>query len=716
MAEENRNELSGAARDVVQTGPVKNLTVNLNEVPRPESVRILPQPDPKYANRTRELAACAAYVDAFRASHGGGLVLVQGAADIGKSAFLREAAHRHADDFSDVVHLALSRFRDDAGDTDYDAALDSVLRGLGVPSEERSRSRTRSAPRPLAALSRAGQARTILLTVDDVVDYGELRLLTRTPDATVRLVVIAACAAEFSGTEEAHAAGADIVLLEEFAEPDSMELLRSFPDVSAKLDRADAGHAADLIALCQGLPSVLRMVAAHLATQPTLGVEEFVAAADAEMFRDPALVPAEAVVRLGVGGLDPDQVEVLSQLAAYPGRFKPPEIAALVGEGSSAAVDALVRADLVRPTGEGNDVEMVELVQAHARLLLKKSSHDRIERANKAVVQFANVTHREADRRIGGDRLRFGHLLDATKLTIPTANHRLPFGTATEAAAWQDQHLAQVPTVMRMAEEELRQSDVALQLAEAVWPIAYSRGRWTHASVIFDLMGEIAAHANRDIQLAQARCYQARVNMRLGRLDQASAQVETARELEGIIALPELSAVVLETHGLLLDQCGESRAAVESMRRVLDLHRELGRARGFVLQTCQLADIRIRLGQHEEARAELDQAEALARAHKDTDPHDWTLRLARIEVTRAESHLAVGDADAAEPHAERARLLCQRRRGEPVREVRALRALEEVARQRGETENVRVYQERQRRIFEHYHMDAHTRELDDRTR
>lgn len=694
MSDETRNELSGSATYAVQ------------------------QPDPKYANRARELAACAASVDTFRARGGGGLVLVQGAADIGKSAFLREAAHRHADDFSDIVHLALATFRDDAGDTDYAAALDSVLRRLGVPSEERSRSRSGAPTHPLAVLSGAARARSILLTVDDVADYTELCVLTRAPDATVPLVVIAACTADFTGTGEAiQTDGADVVLLEEFAEPDSTELLRSFPGVSDKLDRADAGHAAELLALCQGLPSVLRVVAAHLSVQPTLEVWEFIAAAHAELSQNPTLSPAEAAVKLGVGELSPDQVETLSHLAAYPGRFKPRELAALVGEGTSTAVDGLVRADLVRTAGEGNDVEMVELVQAHARLLLKKSPPERLEEVNRSVVQFANVTHREADRRIGGDRLRFGHLLEATELSVPATNHRFPFGTATEAAAaWQDQHLAQVPAVMRIAEENLNRSDVALQLAEAVWPITYSRGRWSHGSIIFDLMGAIAAVAGRDVQLAQARCYQARVNMRLGRLDQASAQVEAARDLERTLALPELSAVALETHGLLLDQRGEGEAAIESMHRVRELHEELGRPRGFVLQTCQLADIRIRCGQHEEARAELDEAEALARAHKDAAPRDWTLRLARIEVTRAESYLAVGDAAAARPHAERALHLCQQWRGEPVREVRALRALEQVATLRREAANVRVFQERQRSIFEHYHMDAHSQELRDRMR
>lgn len=216
-----RNESSGESGNVIQAGNIHTVQVNTPPLRPPEPPRQLPPTHPKYTNRSRELGEIAEVVREVAGTGRGRRMLLAGRAGIGKSALLAELMHTHQDAFPEgVLHVDLAKYRDREGNADYSAALDSVLRQLGVAEGER--------PSELVGLldllNQVTTARRILVGLDDAADGDEVDLFTLGGGPHL---LVAACRDSFPDhASQESGKGAEVLRLERLDDADGLQLLR----------------------------------------------------------------------------------------------------------------------------------------------------------------------------------------------------------------------------------------------------------------------------------------------------------------------------------------------------------------------------------------------------------------------------------------------------------------------------------------------------------
>ncbi|MGX7674421.1 BTAD domain-containing putative transcriptional regulator [Plantactinospora sp. DSM 117369] len=282
--------------------------------------RELPR-DVPLAGRRAELAAVR------RAAHDAApVVLVEGMAGVGKTALVVHAAHQLAADHPDGQFFVRLGDAGHPGTSTAAAALDRLLRGVGVPDSE--------IPRDLderSALWRSELARRrVLLVLDDVPG----------PDALAPLLPAApGCLALVTTRNRGwHPGGATRISLAPLGAEDSAALFRS----------ALGGRGADadrrtLLAVgqrCGGLPAALRDAAARLQCRPHWTPRRLVE----ELDDDPCRVLSDAVRRSIVDAgrrLAGRELAAWYALGDLPGEFGPPAAARALGVPVGAARMAL---------------------------------------------------------------------------------------------------------------------------------------------------------------------------------------------------------------------------------------------------------------------------------------------------------------------------------------------------------------------------------------
>ncbi|WP_246278709.1 AfsR/SARP family transcriptional regulator [Phytohabitans rumicis] len=181
------------------------------------------------------------------------VVLVDGMAGAGKTAFAVHAAHRLAPAYPDgQFYLDLSG-ADQQGRPDTAYTLERLLRGIGVPAaavpsdvDERS------------ALWRSELAdRRVLLVLDGVPDGGRLAPLLPAAPACLTLVTTA--------SRGWHLDGAARIALRPLAQVDAAALFRS---AAGRRALAEPAAVAAVVRRCGGLPAALRDAAARLQSRP----------------------------------------------------------------------------------------------------------------------------------------------------------------------------------------------------------------------------------------------------------------------------------------------------------------------------------------------------------------------------------------------------------------------------------------------------------------
>jgi DNA-binding SARP family transcriptional activator len=258
------------------------------------------------------------------------LVLVDGMAGVGKTAFAVHAAHRLAPAYPDgQFYLDLSA-ASQRGEPVAALALERLLRGIGVPAaaipsdvDERS------------ALWRSElTTRRVLLVLDGVPDGGHLAPLLPATPACLALVT--------TGNRGWHADGAVRIRLRPLPEAAAAALFRTAaggwgPD-------ADPAGVTAVARRCGGLPAALRDAAARLQSRPQWTVRRL---AD-ELDDDPCRVLTDAVRRSLTG---PCERLCGAELAAWrtlgdlPDEFGPAAAArylGVTGEAARLALESLV--------------------------------------------------------------------------------------------------------------------------------------------------------------------------------------------------------------------------------------------------------------------------------------------------------------------------------------------------------------------------------------
>ncbi|GAA1952184.1 ATP-binding protein [Kitasatospora viridis] len=229
--------------------------------------RQLPIDTRVFTGRSEEFAELLALAESAATGSDNGMVVISaidGMAGIGKSALAVRVAHRVSESFPDgQLFVDLRGNTAGADPVGAHAALAFLLRSLGVPPE--------SIPEEVgerAALYRSRLAGTrTLIVLDNAAGTAQVRPLL--PGAPGCLVLIT-CRTVLAGLDDAH-----LVSLDVLSEDEALALLHKV----AGPGRIPAGHpaAAQLLALCGGLPLAVRIVGARLRLHRALRIEEFLA-------------------------------------------------------------------------------------------------------------------------------------------------------------------------------------------------------------------------------------------------------------------------------------------------------------------------------------------------------------------------------------------------------------------------------------------------------
>ncbi|MFI6099346.1 AfsR/SARP family transcriptional regulator [Lentzea sp. NPDC051213] len=296
-------------------------------VPTPRRSR-LPLDIPDFTGRESEVDRLVEAIG----TRGPAIVTIEGMGGIGKTALAVHVAHRLEDRFPDGrCYVDLRGFTAGTSPMTADAALESLLRQIGVPPEQ--------IPVDLGArhdlwLAEMSQRR-VLLVLDNAVDANQVRPLL--PGAAGSVVLIAS---------RCH------LMALEGAVPVSLDVLPSDDAVAlfsriAGQDRAAAepDAVADVVALCGGLPLAIRIAASRFRRRP------WTVAYLADQLRDRQRraraftaneLSVAGVLALSYHHLDADRQELFRLLSVVPGGdFDAHAAAALTGTDAFDAQDVL---------------------------------------------------------------------------------------------------------------------------------------------------------------------------------------------------------------------------------------------------------------------------------------------------------------------------------------------------------------------------------------
>lgn len=292
------------------------------------SPRQLPPAPAGFSGRAQEMAALDALV---RTSGRGPLVLVLGAAGIGKTSLVVQWAHQAAADHPDgQLFLDLRGFHPKAEPLQITDALRGFLRALGVPEQQ-----IPVAPDAQGDLLRSVLAdRRVLMVLDNARDADQVRPLL--PGAVGCTVVV---------TSRLRQVG---LIAVDGARPLTLGVLDD--DAARRLladrlgqDRLDAEPevAASILTACGGLPLALSIVAARACLTPGAALGESLASLTAGAGHDPH-GDLNAVLSWSYHQLTPAAAQLFRRLGQHPGGEFTLAAAASAAALSTAATRSLL--------------------------------------------------------------------------------------------------------------------------------------------------------------------------------------------------------------------------------------------------------------------------------------------------------------------------------------------------------------------------------------
>jgi tetratricopeptide (TPR) repeat protein len=462
----------------------------------PITPRQLPADVSAFINRQAEMRTLTRLVPARPASPAGrprravtAVVVVTGAAGIGKTALALHWAHRIRDRFPEGELYANLRGYDGEVAVSAEVVLDRFLRDLGVASG--------SVPADLdarAAMFRSLIAgRRILVVLDNVADTGQVRPLI--PGGQGPFLIITS-RSQLPGL--AIRDGAYRVRLDIFQESDAIALLRRVTRTGGRRDSSD--DLVQLAQLCARLPLALRVAAEHAVSRPTMQLAELIAdLRDDSMLWDALSIGDDehsegvrTVFAWSYRDLSPEAAHMFRVLGLHRG----PDISLPVAAAASAvpirsarrALDILVGAFLVDAVRPGR-YQLHDLLRAYA-------------------LDQARSLDSEDDRRETIDRILGWYVASAARAReslLPGSSSRVPpgdvgdvdipsFDTPAAAFEWFD---TERPNLIANARSALEAG-----LPRRAWELAMVLGPIQAQHFTFDdwsALSEIAVIAAREL-------------------------------------------------------------------------------------------------------------------------------------------------------------------------------------------------------------------------
>ncbi|OKI02147.1 hypothetical protein A6A06_13780 [Streptomyces sp. CB02923] len=548
---------------------------------------LLPRAPAGFVGRTDELARLTETARAGNPPLG----VVTGPAGVGKTSLAVHWAYAHAGDFpGGILYADLHATEPDGTSPQPAGVLHDFLQALGVP-EERLPADARAAEHLYRSLL-AGRRALVLL--DNARDSAQVRpLLPGTPGCAV-LVTSRNRLEGLVATDCAR-----LLPLERLAPADGVRVLRTVIGDARVAAEPDA--AAELSALCDGLPLALRLAAARLAARPRLSLHAMAGDLVDEHRRLSLLAGedfgVEATLRLSVQQLPPAGALLFRQLALHVGsELDSGAAAALSGlppAEADAALDELAAAHLVEEWAGGRYL-MHGLTRLYARSFAARADAAGLHRL---LVHYLSAAQAAATAAEPGSQPCSALPPGVTPPAAPPV-----FADRAGAMAWYVTERANL-TAAVIAAADAGHDDLAWRIAVQLWPLVV---RQVH--------------------------------------DGWEPALERGLAAATALGDPDAESRLCSLLGWVLTENGQHTAALEHLRRAPDLAVQAGDPRGQVIALINWAAALERAGDLSGAGTRRERAARMAHALE--HPHTETLALYHL----AAHCLTVGRPDEALTH------------------------------------------------------------------
>ncbi|NUT93072.1 MAG: tetratricopeptide repeat protein [Saccharothrix sp.] len=550
----------------------------LRDDPAPAPARSAPSQLPRdIADFTGRRPEVDRLLGLLSASGGTAVVItaLDGMAGVGKTTLAVRIGHLLASSFPDgQVFLDLHGFTPGQEPVSAAAALDFLLRGMGVPPEQ--------VPDDLDA--RAGRWRSVLagkrvlVLLDNALDSAQLRpLLPGAPGA---------CVLATSRRRLADLEGASSISLDVMPADDAIALFHAVLGTPVDRDRA-----AEVVALCGFLPLAIRIAASRLRSRPHWTIADL-----ARRLRDERRGLSElssgdrsvsAAFAVSYQHLDVRQRRAFRLLGLHPGPL----------------FDAHSAAALLDVTADEAERLLEDLLDVH--LLLghvdgRYRFHDLLRRHARALAE-----QREAPR-------------DVVSALRRLAEHHVELGLAVERVIDPGRDLGLPAPHRRSALPHVETPADARAALAAAQPNVLPLVRAALDRGLLDVAWQVPVALGPGL-------------LRHGHVEQALAGYEHG--LEAARAQDAAAAATVHRNlGVALLGIGRFAEATRTLRHGLDIERERGDERGVGRMLANLGIAHIRLGRHDEAVVALNRAVEALERHG--NPRDLAAALANLGVVR----------------------------------------------------------------------------------
>ncbi|MEV4615664.1 BTAD domain-containing putative transcriptional regulator [Kitasatospora sp. NPDC049258] len=562
------------------------------EPPRPARPAAVPCQLPRASRGFAGRAADLARLDAAVRLPGRTVVLVCGAAGVGKTSLALQWAHRNTDRFPDGRLYVNLRGFDEVGPVDPREALGGLLRALDVADE--------AVPASLAERSelfrRLVAGRRMLVVLDNVRQAAQAAPLFADSPEVLTLVT-----SRSRLEERPDCAGVLRLTLDVLGRADALALLARVVE-PARL-AAEPAAARRIVELCDGLPLALRIAAARLASRPDWALVELAEELADEQTALPALSTGGALgvasaLALSCRALSAPAARLFALLGLHAGQEVCPQAAAALGGLTAGEAQRLLAelgaAHLVEQPAPGLFARH-DLVRLYARELTDTLPVDR--------------------RRAAVDRLLDYYLATTAALTTALGRPRLPVrgpGLAPSGGVPVLDGPAGALELFRREERAIRTLVVEGARrghGERVWQLAYEVApAYYHDGGFLPEWEQLARSAL--VAAEESGSLEGRVwtSSDLGMiLGEQGRHAEQAELMERAVPLAERLGRrpplvrCLSVLAEALYELGGARGALPLLERMVEMERAAGDDRSAAVQLNNLAECRLTLGEPERA-------------------------------------------------------------------------------------------------------------------
>jgi DNA-binding SARP family transcriptional activator/tetratricopeptide (TPR) repeat protein len=590
----------------------------------------LPTAPAHFAGRERELALLTGWLDAGSAEGATVILTIGGTAGVGKTALALHWAHRLRQRFPDgQLYVNLRGFDASPSPAAPADAIAGFLESLGVPAARIPRQ-----PDALAGLYRSLLAgKRMLIVLDNAQDEAQVRPLLPGSPACVVLVTSRSQLAGLVAAE-----GARPLPLGMLTDAEAWRLLAS--RLGAERVAAESGEAAELTALCAGLPLALAITAAKAVVQPATRLAALAAGLRGARHRLDGLTAADpaadvrAVFSWSYRLLTEPAARMFRLLGAHPG----PDISAPAAASLAAVPERLAAQALAELTRASLIAELVpgryclhDLLRAYAAELAGEA--ERRDAVHRALDHYLHTARSAVELAYPSAR-RFTAALPAADdaperfagpeqavAWLQAEHHVLLAAIAAALDGGFDTHAARLPVVLgeyfarrgycadsaqahRMAVAAARRlGDRAAEartyrfLADALIHL----GAWADARTQLEdglrLSRQLGDHAGQ----AACHCKAAQIFELQGDHGQALYQARHALRMYRAAGDAAGQAASLNGVGWFNAMLGNNRQAFSYCRKALEMHRDLGDRLGEAATLDSLGYCCQQAGRHHQA-------------------------------------------------------------------------------------------------------------------